>query len=305
MNKDVAEFIKECVACDRSKTHRHLQPPPGEIEVPKRRFSAVHIDVVGPLPPPAGGGPRHLLTIIDRTSRWLEAVPLLSTDSNSIINAFVSNWVARFGVPSTIISDQGTNFTSSTFDAFNKLTGSQLKFTTAFHPQCNGMVERVHRTLKAALVAKGGEWLSALPWVLLGMRSAPRSDDGSSPAEAVYGWPLVLPGSLLDAADLDQQEVSTAVQRLQTGFPVRAAPPPPPSKPLPIMKFAYLRQDGVRPALSPRYQGPFRVLRQSRQTIILQMGTREVRHNISRVKPYLGKSDPETALPPRRGRPRV
>ena len=205
--------------------------------------------------------------MIDRTSRWLEACPLTSTDADSIISAFTNSWISRFGVPSTIITDQGTQFTSAMFNAFNELTGAQLKTTTAFHPQTNGLVERVHRTLKASLVAKGGDWLAALPWVLLGLRSTPRTDDDLSAAEAVYGWPLVLPGSILDVEDLALQEVSTAVQRIKQGFPVRGAPEPVPLKKVPIMRYAYLRQDGVRPALSPRYQGPFRVLRQSRQTI--------------------------------------
>ena len=180
---------------------------------------------------------------------------------------------------SDLISNQGTQFTSSTFSAFNQLTGSKLKLTTAFHPQTNGLVERAHRTLKAALVAKGGDWLSALPWDLLGMRSTPRSDDDISPAEAVYRWPLVLRSSLLDVEDLSQQEVSTAVQQIKQGFPVRTAPDPGQHKSIPIMKFAYLRQDGVRHALSPCYQGPFHVLHQRRQTMVLQMGSRETWHN--------------------------
>ena len=77
------------------------------------------------------------------------------------------------------------------------------------------------------------------------MRSTLRTDNKISSAEALYGWPLVLPGSLLNVKDLTQQEVSTADQQIKQGFPVRHTSDPVQLKTIPIMKFAYLRQDGV------------------------------------------------------------
>ena len=67
---------------------------------------------------------------------------------------------------------------------------------TAYHPQSNGMVERFHRQLKASLSARltGPNWVSQLPWVLLGVRAAHKEDVGASPAELVYGTELHLPG---------------------------------------------------------------------------------------------------------------
>ena len=131
------------------------------------------------------------------------------------------HWVSRFGVPKEIVSDQGSQFTSGLFSSLNQLVGSQLKLVTAYHPQANGMIERIHRSLKNALIAKAGEWMQSLPWVLLGLRAAPRSDDDASPAERVYGWPLTLPGSLLDAAELSAESLSTSISQLKSGFPVR------------------------------------------------------------------------------------
>ena len=70
--------------------------------------------------------------------------------------------------------------------------------TTAYHPQANGMVERIHRTLKAALCARGGgaAWKDHLPWVLLGMRAAPREETRISAAEAALQQQLVVPRQL-------------------------------------------------------------------------------------------------------------
>ena len=76
--------------------------------------------------------------------------------------------------------------------------GSKHVQTTAYHPQANGMVERFHRQLKAALRARcsGADWLEHLPWVLLGLRTAPKEEAGVSAAEAAYGHSLMLPSQL-------------------------------------------------------------------------------------------------------------
>jgi RNase H-like domain found in reverse transcriptase/Integrase zinc binding domain len=77
MAQQVKEWARQCVACQRAKTTVHPQPPPATIPVPAHRFSHVNIDLVGPLP--MSGGYTHLLTIIERSSRWPEAVPVSST----------------------------------------------------------------------------------------------------------------------------------------------------------------------------------------------------------------------------------
>ena len=70
------------------------------------------------------------------------------------------------------------------------------------------------------------------------------------------------------------------------------------------MDFAYLREDAVRPPLSPRYTGPYKVMKQTRHSVVLLMGEKLIKHALARVKPYRGTSIPLLAVPPRRGRPR-
>ena len=67
--------------------------------------------------------------------------------------------------------------------------GVKLHRTTAYHPQANGLVERFHRSMKAALRASltDSNWLDKLPWVMLGLRTAPKEDLRSSSAELVFG----------------------------------------------------------------------------------------------------------------------
>ena len=198
--KDVTAWSRECLSCQRSKVHRHVHLRASPIPIPDRRFAHIHVDLVGPLPPSQGY--THIFTIIDRSTRWVEAVPLDETTAAACATALFTAWITRFGVPSHITSDRGPQFTSSLWSSLTALFNITHITTTAYHPAANGMVERVHRRLKDALRARATtpSWSSQLPWVLLGLRTTPRDDDSSTPAEAVYGTHLVLPGQFLPAA---------------------------------------------------------------------------------------------------------
>jgi hypothetical protein len=73
-----------------AKQPRALVQP---IPISSRRFSHVHVDLVGPLPAPEAGI-LYIFTIIDRTTRWLEAVPLKDISTASYIEAFLASWVS-------------------------------------------------------------------------------------------------------------------------------------------------------------------------------------------------------------------
>ncbi|XP_072134736.1 uncharacterized protein [Mobula birostris] len=116
-----------------------------------------------------------------------------------------------------LTSDRGAQFTSSLWSAMANLLGSQLHHTTAYHPQSNGLVERFHRHLKSALMARleGPNWVDELPWVLLGIRTAPKEDLHTSSAELVYGAPLVVPGEFIPAPKGQEEEPTAVLDRLR------------------------------------------------------------------------------------------
>ncbi|GFR81950.1 Pol polyprotein [Elysia marginata] len=134
--------------------------------------------------------------------------------------------------------------------------GVTLHRTTSYHPQSNGLIERLHRTLKAALKArlKGPNWVDELPWVLLGLRRAPQPDLGSSSAEQVYGHPLPVPGQFIDPTFRSHRNVNDPMDMTIRRFsPVptsnnRWHPQSAASMPQSIQnaKFVFIRRDAHR-----------------------------------------------------------
>jgi hypothetical protein len=97
-------------------------------------------------------------------------------------DAFIANWVARFGMPTTVTTDRGAQLTSTLWTATCTSLGIKHILTTSYYPQSNGMVERMHRQLKDALCARGAgpAWHSHLAWVLMGLHAAPKKDSAVS-----------------------------------------------------------------------------------------------------------------------------
>ena len=110
-----------------------------------------------------------MLTCVHRFTRWPEAVPVSDTTTETVARAFVSTWISRIGVLSTITMDRGCQFESSLRQQLMQTLGSKRIRTTAYHPIANGLVEHFHCQLKAALKASldPTNWVDMLPKVLL------------------------------------------------------------------------------------------------------------------------------------------
>ena len=277
--------------------------------MPVRRFDHLHVDLVGPLQ--SSSGSSYLLTIVDRRTRWPEAVPLSETTAAVCISALTSSWFARFGIPAVITTDQGPQFMSAAWAAAMSTYGIQHVKTTPYHPQSNGMVERFHRRLKDALRARGAalSWAQDLPLIMLALRSTPRDDNGVSPAEMVYGSVLSLPSAFLDARPPPSADFLQRLRLAAAALPVvptRSAAVPVAAwmdDALQTCTHVWVRRDGHVKPLEALYDGPFLVMNRSDKVFQLQVGTRLVSVSVDRLKPVRSTLEVEVQQPPRRGRP--
>ncbi|XP_071042760.1 uncharacterized protein [Parasteatoda tepidariorum] len=132
------------------------------------------------------------------TFQVTRSVPASRYNSQICYSTFYDGWIARFGIPPRITTDQGTQFEASLFDALTKFLGSTRHRTSPYHPAGNRQVERFHRQLKGAIRAYStSQWTIVSPTILLGIRPAWKEDLRVTTAEKVYGTPIRLPGKFL------------------------------------------------------------------------------------------------------------
>ena len=290
MNKDVRVWSQNCVNCQRGKITRHNSTPVTQIPTMGAKFDEIHMDIVGPLP--HSRGCQYLLTIIDRFSRWLEAIPLPETSAQTVADAFLHNWVGRFGVPRTLTTDRGSNFQSNLFKKLLKSLGIVHISTTSYHPCANGLIERPHRRIKEALKAHSANssWYEVLPFILLQMRTTPREDSDCSPSQTTFGHPLRLPIDLViptQAMDIDvSQYTRSLLKHMANVVPHETRSQDRKSwldPKLQSCKQVFVRNPNKK-GLRPNYEGPFPVLEKHEKFFRIQLGNRVDNVTIDRIK---------------------
>ena len=146
----VQEYIKQCAACTQRKTPTDNNKAPQQTIEVGEPFTVWAMDSMGPLPETSHGN-RHILVTMDHFSKWCEAFPTKDQKATTVSNILINKVFSRFGPPVVLHSDQGANFESNLLHEIYHLMGIAKTQTTAYHPQCDGQVERHNRTLQDML----------------------------------------------------------------------------------------------------------------------------------------------------------
>ncbi len=290
IKKQIGAWAKACSPSQTSKVH-HVKAPLSTFRVPSRRFGHINVDSRTSSTLARFYLPRHHR---DRFSLWHEAMPLSDTSASTCAQALVSHWISRFGLPSEISSDRGAQFTSKLWTTVSQLLGIKHSRTILYHPQANGLVERFHHHLKFALRARltGPNWIDELPWVLLGICTAPKVDFGASSAELVYSAPLAVLDDFV-AAPTSTASPNTFLRTLhgkvQSFMPVPTSQHGTQSSSIPSdlhsSQYVFVRRDCHRSPLERPYEGPFKVIHSGPKVFTIDRGGELETISIDRLKP--------------------
>ena len=196
MKKEVQEYVRKCDQCQKFALNIHQ---PGGVLNPLSSpwpFAQWGLDIIGPFPK-ATRNKRYLLVGTDYFTKWVEA-KLLANIRNVDAKKFVwKNIVTQFGVPHTLISDNGLQFDSKSFRSYCHELGITNRHSTPTYPQGNGQAKVVNKVivngLKKRLDDAKGKWVEELPHVLWTYRTMPRRSTGETPFSMTYGAKAVIP----------------------------------------------------------------------------------------------------------------
>ena len=127
----MARYAKTCSPCQDVKSEKTRRPATAKSIIPKKRFSSLQLDVVGPLP--VSRGMKYIFKILDMTTRWLEAIPMPEATARSCATAFTEEWIPRYGLPGQAKSDNGNTFVKNVWHELNTILGVEVKFLPFYH----------------------------------------------------------------------------------------------------------------------------------------------------------------------------
>ena len=150
MALDCYAVAKNCAACAREREKLRRNTKEMKLFTPNAPLEFVAIDIFGELITTKRGN-LYILLISDRYSKFARTVPLNYITAAHIAQAFVHHWAFVYGLPFTLLSDSGTQFTARFFQNICRILGIRNVFTSTYQPQANDQVERFNRTLTSAL----------------------------------------------------------------------------------------------------------------------------------------------------------
>ncbi|KAK9050558.1 hypothetical protein SSX86_029875 [Deinandra increscens subsp. villosa] len=200
MRKDALDFSQKCDACQRHANVPH-QPAEPLYPIPASwPFMKWGMDIVGKLPK-APGGKVFMLAMTDYFSKWIEAEAYVQVREKEVISFIKRNILTRFGVPSEIVCDNGSQFIGGRTTGFCESWGIKMITSTPVHPQANGQAESSNKiiinNLKKRLKEKKGRWAEELPLALWADRTTSKNATGQTPYSLVFGTEAVIPTEMV------------------------------------------------------------------------------------------------------------
>lgn len=278
-------------------------------------FERLSIDIVGPLPESGTGKLKFILTMQDDLTKFSIAYPIRSITAEETSDCLL-HFVSLFGIPKHILTDQGTNFTAELFQTTCQFLKIKHLFSSPYHPQTQGALERSHSTLKEYLKSyindNQDNWPRYVYTAMLAYNTAVHSTTHYSPYELLFGHKPHIPTSVYEESStatypeyvrmlqhrlkFTRDKALEFIQKSKTAskqyYDTRTRPVE-----YKVGDYVLLKNHlRLRKALSPVWKGPFKVVKiHGDHTLSLLINRRHVKHHYDEVKhaEVEGTSNPE------------
>ena len=191
MKHSIARYVKSCLPCQQYNVSRFKKPglfcP---VETPDGPFQLLGIDYCGPFKRTPRDN-QYILCITDYFTRWITAVALPNCTAQTTAQTIFNEYICRYGVPISILTDQGTHFNNQLMDSMTRLIGYNHILSTVYHPQSNGMVERFNATFVPQLAKlqdrENNNWDEYLQSVVFAYNTGLHAATQYSPFQLQFG----------------------------------------------------------------------------------------------------------------------
>ena len=288
MKETVRNYVRACNVCGARKRPNKSPRAPLKNYQQGAPLDRIAIDILGPFPE-SDAGNKYVLVVGDTFTKWIEAYPIPDQCSKTVADKIVHEFIARFGTPFEIHSDQGRNFESALFTEMCNALKLHKTRTSSYHPQSNGFIERFNQTLAnmiASYVSKHQrDWDVNIQLLTAAYRSTVHPTTGFSPNYLMLGREVNTPlevtlglrqnetpnnvneyvvkmrEQMNEACELAREQIGKTAERQKRDYDARLC-----HNSFEVGDLVYCRdttrKKGLSPKLNPdKWQGPYVVVR--------------------------------------------
>lgn len=191
MNHSIQEFVSSCTTCQHTKTKK--VPYPGllqPLEIPAQAWQVVTMDFIEGLP--SFSSYNCILVVVDKFSKYAHFMKLTHPfTALKVAKLFMENIYKLHGMPQPIVSDRDKIFTSQLWQELFRLSGTELRMSSVYHPQSDGQTERVNQSvegfLRCFIHSFPSQWSQWLALAEFWYNTNWHSSANKSPFEILYG----------------------------------------------------------------------------------------------------------------------
>lgn len=315
MKSDIKKYVKKCISCQKNKTN--FRPTKQKMEITStadQPFEKIAIDIVGPHPLTESGN-RFILTAQDDLTKFSFAEPIPNHEAITVAKTLMK-YISYFGIPRSILSDQGTDFMSELIKHLINLLKTKHLISSPYHPQTNGALERSHLTLKDYLKhyikPDQTDWDEYIQFAMFSYNSSIHSSTNFTPYELLFGHKAYLPTSITQepkfhytyddyikslqskmniSFKIARENLINSKHRSKKYYDKKINP-----KEFNVNDLVYIYNKQCKPnlskKLSPNFKGPFKIIKVfPNKNVELQVGNKIKKYHTNLLKHFVSENE--------------